>query len=303
MRIFLTGGTGFIGRHVVRALVDRGDECVVLSRSSANRWGDSAAVRLVRGDPTAPGQWQTEVSGTDVVVNLAGERIFNPLHRWTQERKELLSASRVSVTRNVVQAMRDAARSPRLLLSGSAIGYYGSRGDETLDESSAAGDDFLARLAVQWEEAALEGSDLAPVCLLRTGIVLGNDGGALPPLLTLFRTGLGGPWGSGKQWWSWIHIADQLRIILTALDRGLAGPINLTAPQPVTVNEFARELGKALRRPAFLRAPESALRAVLGEGATALFDLQRVVPARANAEGYEFEFPGVAEALRNLIAG
>lgn len=300
MRVLVTGGTGFIGTYLVRALAERGDECVVVSRSGADRW-NHPAVRVLSADPVIPGSWQNEIAGTDAVINLAGERILDPLHRWNPERKERLIASRVTVTRNVVDGIRGAARRPKLLLSGSAIGYYGPRGDETLDETASAGDDFLARLALDWERAALEAEEIVGVGLLRTGIVLGSDGGALRPLAGLFRTGLGGPWGSGRQWWSWIHIGDEIGLILHALDRGITGPLNLTAPDPVTVNDFARELGRALRRPALLRAPEFALRMMLGEGAATLFDLQRVVPQRALDEGYEFRFGKLPPALQDLV--
>jgi uncharacterized protein (TIGR01777 family) len=300
MRVLVTGGTGFIGTHLVRALIERGDECVVVSRSGRDQW-HSESVRLLQADPATSGQWQNDIAGTDAVINLAGERIFDPLHRWTNERKQILTTSRVTVTRNVVDGIRGSQLRPRLLLNGSAIGFYGPRGDETLDESSGSGRDFLATLAKEWEAAALEAQDIVAVSLLRTGIVLGSDGGALKPLLGLFKTGLGGPWGNGRQWWSWIHVVDQIGLTLFALDRGLSGPINLTAPNPVTVNELACQLGRALHRPALLRAPEFALRAALGEGAAALFDLQKVMPKRALESGYEFRFPDVAQALQDLI--
>jgi uncharacterized protein (TIGR01777 family) len=302
MRVFITGGTGFIGVELVRALLERGHDCVVVSRSGRDPWLDRAA-RVIKADPVAPGPWQNEIAGCDAVVNLAGERIFDPLHRWTNERKEQLTASRVTVTRNVVDGMRGAGRRPDRLVSGSAIGFYGPRGDEAVDESGTAGKDFLAHLASHWEEAALEARDVATVALMRTGIVLGVDGGALSPLLGLFKTGLGGPWGDGRQWWSWIHIADQIGFILFALDRGLAGPFNLTAPNPVTVSEFARVLGKALRRPALLRAPEFALRAAFGEAAAVLFDLQKAMPERVLDAGYEFRFPDLTVALDDLLRG
>lgn len=302
MHVFVTGGTGFIGTRLVAALAGRGDSCVVVSRSGHDGWKHTS-VRVVQADPTEPGSWQNEIAGCDAVVNLAGARIFDPLHRWSSERKEQLTTSRVTVTRNLVDGMRAAIRRPSRLVSGSAIGFYGPRGDEAVDESAAAGQDFLARLARQWEETALEARDVATVALMRTGIVLGTDGGALSPLLGLFKSGLGGPWGSGRQWWSWIHIQDQIEFMLYALDHGLDGPFNVTAPHPVTVNEFARELGRALRRPALLRAPEFALRAAFGEAAGVLFDLQRAVPRRALHAGYEFHFPDLPLALDDLLGG
>ncbi len=302
MRVFVTGGTGFIGARLVRALVRRGDSCVVVSRSGRDLW-KSQAVRMIRADPVVPGAWQGEICGCDAVVNLAGERIFDPLHRWTGERKERLTNSRVTVTRNLVHGMRAADRKPSRLISGSAIGVYGPRGDEAVDESAAPGNDFLALLSSSWESAALEAEDVAAVSLMRTGIVLGTDGGVLKPLLRLFKTGLGGPWGSGRQWWSWIHIADQIEFMLFALDRGLEGPFNLTTPNPVRVNEFARALGRSLRRPAFFRAPEFALRAAFGDAASVLFDLQKAMPVRVLDAGYEFRFPTMEVALDDLVIG
>lgn len=296
MRIFITGGTGFIGGTLVRALAERGDRCVVLSRSGSDPWGRDH-VQVVRGDPTARGPWQAELAGSDVVVNLAGARIVDPTHRWTDARKALLRNSRVETTKRVVEAMLEAARPPAALVSGSATGYYGPRGNDVVDESEPAGDDFLARLCAEWEAAALETSDVTRVTLLRTGLVLGADGGVLASLLPLFRLGLGGPWGDGTQWWSWIHVEDQVRLILYAIDHPLTGAVNATAPNPVTVNAFAQALGAALHRPALARAPAFALRLMLGEAADALLHLQRVVPRRALDAGFEFRHPELAGAL------
>jgi len=300
MRVFLTGGSGFIGALLVDALVKRGDECVVVSRSGKNPWKTSL-VRVVRADPSIAGDWQDLIGGTDAVINLAGERIVDPPLAWTSARKQKLRASRLSTTRNIVDGIRRANTPPSLFLSGSAIGYYGPRGDALVDESAEPGNDFLARLAYDWEEAATSAADVVPVTLLRTGIVLGKAGGALASLLPPFKLGLGGPWGTGLQWWSWIHISDEIGLILMLLDRRLEGPFNLTAPQPVTVNEFAAALGKVLRRPALIRVPGFLLRAGLGEAASALLDLQRVRPKRGLECGYQFEFPTIAGALEDLL--
>ena len=300
MRVFVTGGTGFIGTRLVHALAERGDECVVLSRSATDRWGNPR-VEVLKGDPTRPGEWQSRVGDADVVVNLAGKRLVEPPHRWTEARKRQLVQSRVESTRQVVAAIRAASTTPAVLLSASAIGYYGDRAAEVLDESASPGDDFLAKLSLKWEEAAREAEGVTRVALLRTGLVLDPKEGALAPLVPLFKLGLGGPWGSGEQWWSWIHIADEVGLILFAIDRELAGPINLTAPTPVTVNEFAESLGSALKRPAMLRAPAFAMRLALGEMANALLGSQRVVPQRALDAGYAFRFPDLAGALAELF--
>ncbi len=299
MRVFLTGGTGFIGSALVRALAARGDECVVLSRGGRTRWPD-LPVTIVEGDPTRPGAWQDRVQGAAAVINLAGEVIVDPPKRWTRGRKRRLWDSRVATTEQLVAAILRSRPRPAVLLSGSAIGYYGGRGDDLVDESAPAGQDFLAQLAAAWERAALAVSGDTRVTLLRTGIVLGRGGGALAPLLSVFRLGLGGPWGDGRQWWSWIHLADAVGLVLLALDRDLAGPLNLTAPNPVTVNQFAAALGNALGRPAAIRVPTMVVRAALGEAADALLNLQRVVPKRAGAAGYTFQFPELEGALREI---
>lgn len=301
MQVFLTGGTGFIGAPLVRALVGRGDHCTVASRAGSDPW-KHAAVRVLQADPTAPGGWQQEVSGCDAVINLAGERIIDlPFPWWTPSRKAALRLSRIATTAQVVAAIRAAPSPPRLLVSGSAIGFYGPRGDAAVDETSPAGSDFLARLAAEWEATARTVEDRATVALLRTGLVLGKANGALAPLLSIFRLGLGGPLGDGRQWFSWIHLADAIEAMLLVIDRTLGGPVNLTAPNPVTMNQLAEALGAALGRPASLRVPAVLLRLMLGEASAALLDLQRVVPARLLAEGFSFRFPTVAEALGDLV--
>jgi len=300
MHVFLTGATGFVGRHLVRAMLDRGDQCTVVSRSGRNPWGDPR-VTIVQADPTRPGEWQRAVAGMDAVVNLAGERMVHPLYRWTGRRKAQLVASRVETTRQVVGAIRAASPRPGVLVSGSAIGFYGARGDEILDESAPAGRDFLADLAVAWERAAREAGDVTRVVLFRTGLVLASDAPAMAPLVPLFRLGLGGSWGKGTQWWSWIHLADLVGLALLAIDASLTGPVNVTAPNPVTVDGFADTLGLVFRRPVLFRMPAVGLRLALGEAADMLLHLQRVVPARALAAGYRFRFPALREALEDLF--
>ncbi len=300
MRIFLTGGTGFIGSHLVRALLKRGDECVVVSRSGRDPW-QHPRVRVIVGDPTTTGDWQREVATAEAVVSLAGQRIVEPPLRWTERRKRLLRDSRINTTRNVVAAIRDSSPRPATLISASAVGYYGSCGDKTLDESAPPGADFLGKLAREWEAAATEARVVARVTVVRSGLILSTDSPVLQPLLPLFKLGLGGPWGDGRQWWSWIHLADVIGLMLFVLDNVLEGPVNLTAPNPVTVNDFAKALGRAVRRPALFRVPAAVLRVALGEAADALLGSQRVLPKRALDRGYQFQFPDLTGALQHLV--
>lgn len=273
---------------------------MVVSRGGRDLWGDSG-VTVVRGDPAAAGEWRRWVSGSDAVVHLAGAPIVKGARRWTRARKRVLVASRVEGARRLAAAVREASPRPGAFLSGSAIGYYGPRGDDIVAEGDPPGSDFLATLAVEWEGAALEAQDVTRVALLRSGIVLGRGSTAFDPLLPLFRLGLGGPWGDGRQWWSWIHVADHVGLVLHTLDKGITGPINLTAPNPVTVGEFARAMGRAVGRPAAMRMPGGLLRLVLGEAAHAMLELQRVVPRRALESGYRFRFPTLAEALADIL--
>jgi len=300
MQICVVGATGFVGTPLVRELSQRGDTCTVLTRGVIDPWRHKR-VEIVTAHLTKPGAWQERVSGCDAVINLAGARIIDPTKRWTADRKKLLRSSRVDLTHNLSLAICEAKDRPSAFLSASAVGYYGSRGDDVVDEDAAPGKDFLGELCVEWEAAAMEAGSDVSVALLRTGMVLGNGGGVLGPLLPLFKTGLGGPWGHGKQWWSWIHLADEVGLILHALDRKVTGPINLTAPKPVSVNEFAEALGSGLRRPSLFRAPEKMLRLALGESASALMASQRVIPKKAVATGYVFRFPSLYDALDDLL--
>ncbi|HET7038499.1 MAG TPA: TIGR01777 family oxidoreductase [Gemmatimonadales bacterium] len=300
MKAFVTGGTGFIGRHLVRALLDRSTEVVVLSRGSADAWNDPR-VRVVQGEGTRPGAWQAAVSGCHVVFNLAGASIFEPPYRWTGRRKVLIRESRVGTTHCLVEAIRGASPRPAALVSQSAVGYYGSRGDTLLDETAPPGTDFLAGVCVEWEEAARTAQDVTRVTLLRSGMVLERGGGAMGPLLRVFRLGIGGPWGSGAQWWPWIHMADMVGLMLFAWDRSLTGAVNVAVPEAVQVRDFARALAEVLHRPAFARVPEQAIRTALGEAAGALLASQRITPARALAAGYPFRFPSLHAALTEVV--
>jgi len=303
MRVLVTGGTGFVGRALIPALGRDGHAVVAWARSVGRTRGLlGPAVDLV--DAKGGGDALAAALGScDAVVNLAGEPILGG--RWTPARKALLRESRVQFTEDLVRAWARATRPPRVLVSGSAVGYYGDRGAERLDETSARGEDFLATLCEQWEFAA-RGAEArgARVVLLRTGVVLGRDGGALAQMLPPFRFGAGGPVGSGRQYMPWIHLDDLIGIVRTALiDDAIRGPINGVAPNPVTSREFAGALGRALRRPAMLPMPSLALRAVFGEAATVLLASQRVEPAALRAREFRWAHRTIDSALTDIVNG
>jgi uncharacterized protein (TIGR01777 family) len=254
-------------------------------------------------------QWDTQtgplpvaaLSGVDAVVNLAGEPI--DARRWSDQQKVRIRDSRVITTRNLVEGLGSVGQKPAVFVSGSAVGFYGDRGDELLDEASAAGKGFMSELCQEWEREAGRASELGiRVVKIRTGVVLSMEGGALKKMSAPFKLGLGGTLGSGKQWFPWIHIDDIVGIFRHAILTGsLAGPVNGVAPQPVTNSEFTRELARALRRPAFLPVPEIGLKVLMGEMAEVLVGSQRVLPKAALASGYEFHYPRLGQALADLL--
>jgi uncharacterized protein (TIGR01777 family) len=307
LRVTVTGATGLIGRALVAALLDRGAQVTVLSRDPARaaaRLGAAglAPARTVGWDPLgepAPGQ---ALAGRDAVVHLAGE---NVAQRWTPRAKDAIRESRVIGTRHLVAGLRQAEDGPDVLLSASAIGYYGAHGEEPLDEEAPAGDGFLARVCVAWEAEAAKASQLGIRAVqVRTGVVLDPDGGALAQMLSPFRLGVGGPVAGGRQYVSWIHRDDLVSILAAALaDERWDGPINATAPEPCTNRELSRALGRVLRRPAVLPVPGFALRVLYGEMAEIVTTGARVVPAKPLVLGYQFLHPHLPEALRAAIAG
>jgi len=289
MRIVVTGGTGFLGRSLVERLQAE-HEVIVLTRRPRTA-GE------VHWSPQTPDRkWIDTVNTAQAIVNLAGEPIA--AGRWTVARKRAIHDSRIAATRAVVAAIRGAPRPP-VLINASAIGIYGDRGDEPLTEESPPGADFLASVCKEWEAEALKAADRSRVVLLRTGLVLAQDGGALPQLALPFRLFVGGPVGSGRQYWSWIQRDDWVELVrLVTMSDTIVGPINLTAPEPVTNAEFARTLGRVLHRPAIVPAPAFALRVLLGEMADAMIlGGQRVLPAKARSVGYSFRYPTLGAAL------
>jgi len=297
-KIVVAGGSGFIGEPLVRRLLERGDDVAVLTRNPSK----VSAGRAVLWNPAAEGSWMDEVAGADVVINLAGENVGGG--RWTDARKKQIMESRVVATTALVDAMRRQPGPPRTLVSASAIGFYGDRGDERLDERATPGTGFLPAVTQRWEELARAAEPFARVVILRFGIVLAANGGALAKLLLPFRLGAGGPMGSGRQWMSWIDRDDVLRMIEWAIDRDTArGTYNATAPTPVTNRDFAIALGRALHRPSMLPTPGFALRLALGSEMAdeMLLGGQRVLPERAIEEGFEFARPKLDAALADAI--
>jgi len=301
MRVLVTGGTGFIGRRLVSRLLARGDEVVVLSRGMA-RGAKAEATRILVWNPESGRPTPDAFGAIDAVVNLHGESIAGG--RWTSAKKERIRNSRVLGTRHLVQGIAGASPRPRVLVSGSAIGYYGPHGDESLDERSPSGQDFLSGVSREWEAEAERARDLGVrVVTIRTGIVLGAGGGALKPMLIPYQLFVGGPVGSGAQWMSWVHLDDEVGLILHALDRpNVDGPLNATSPNPVRNRDFARALGRALGRPSLVPAPAFAMRLLLGEMADALLLTgQRVLPQKAEDTGYRFHHPLLGEALESVL--
>ncbi len=293
MRVTVTGGGGLIGGTIVAMLRERGDEVTILSRSGsggASRW-----------DPLAEPAPAAALEGRDGVIHLAGEPIAQ---RWTPAVRESIRTSRTTGTANLVRGIGALVQAPRVLVGASAVGYYGDRGDEVLTEESAPGSGFLAETCVRWEQAALAAREHGlRVCVLRTGVVLDRSGGALAKMLPPFRLGVGGPVAGGRQYISWIGIADLARLYLAALDDArYDGAFNATAPAPVRNADFAKALGRALHRPAFAPVPGAALKLLFGEMAEIITDSQNAVPARLLELGHAFERPQLDGALADALA-
>jgi uncharacterized protein (TIGR01777 family) len=299
MKVFITGGTGFLGAALTESLLSQGHSVTILSRSSRNR-GLRLGLAYAEGDPTRRGTWQQEIARHDVVINLAGASIFRT---WDDRSKEAIRNSRVLTTRHLVEAIGQAGKNITLL-SGSAVGYYGFRDDDELDENSPPGDDFLARVVKDWEAEAKRAEEFgARVVLCRIGVILGRDGGALSKMLAVFKWGLGSPLGSGKQWFSWISLQDLVNIFLYLMEKeNISGPVNCTSPHPVTNREMTRALGQALHRPTFLPPiPGFLIRGVLGEFSDVFIKGQKVMPRKLLEDNFIFRFPEIREAFVHLV--
>jgi uncharacterized protein (TIGR01777 family) len=328
MRVALTGATGLIGRRLVSSLRARGDDVTVLTRdperarerlgnqtrAPGSSDGSLGALEAVRWDPLEEPAPTAALAGRDAVVHLAGE---NVAQRWSASAKQAILDSRVEGTKQLVRGLTalEPAQRPRVLVSGSAIGYYGAHGDEPIDEDAPAGNDFLARTCRAWEIEALETQSLPlagtpsgaqagrmRVATLRTGVVLDRNGGALAKMLPPFKLGVGGPVAGGRQFVSWIHVDDVVGIALSAIDgEQWEGPVNATAPEPQRNRDFSRALGRALRRPSLLPVPGAALRLLYGEMAEIVTSGARVLPAKALVLGYKFRYPKLDAALRAAL--
>ena len=293
MKITITGASGLIGAKLVERLRARGDELTTLSRTPSS----AGAVAWQPEDEPAPA---AALAGRDAVIHLAGE---NVAQRWSDEAKRRIRSSRELGTRHLVAGIEAADPRPRVLVSSSAVGYYGPHGDEKLDEQAAAGDDFLADVCVIWEREARRAADLGlRVVCVRTGVVLDQSGGALAKMLPFFKLGAGGPVAGGGQYMPWIHVDDVVGLYLAALDgEAWDGPVNASAPEPVTNKTFSKALGRALHRPAVAPVPGLAVRALYGQMAEIVTTGQRVVPRRAQELGYAFAHPDLDEALRSAL--
>jgi len=299
MKILITGGTGFVGTQLTSRLIKDGHEVTILTRSLKRSGEAPRGISYLQGDPNQKGPWQEAIKNHDGVINLAGASIFS---KWTEEHKKAIRESRVNTTRNIVEGIPSHPEKPFTLFSTSAVGYYGFCGDEELVEDSAPGNDFLARIALEWEGEALKAREKgARVVITRFGIVLGEKGGALSQMIPLFKKYIGGPIGSGKQWFSWVHIKDLAEAFVFLMKHPeISGPVNLCSPNPVRNKDLAKALGKALHKPSFLPAPGFMVKFVLGEFGSVILEGQRVIPRRLLEKGFVFQYPDIDKALQNV---
>ena len=301
MKIAIAGATGFVGSRLVEQLQSQGHQIVILTRSPQQASNRFPQAEIVGYNPLKSGEWQATISGCDAVINLAGEPIAEK--RWTPDQKQVMLESRKLGTEKIVEAIAQATVKPPVLINASAIGYYGTSETSKFDETSPAGTDFLAQVCTAWEAAAQAATVSGTrVVILRLGIVLGENGGVLGKMLAPFSAFVGGPIGSGKQWFSWIHRDDVVKLIIAAItDPQIEGVYNATAPNPVTMETFAQTLGTVMSRPSWLPVPNFALEALLGEGAIVVLQGQQVIPTQTLAQGFEFQYPTLQPALAAIL--
>lgn len=300
MKILLAGATGFIGKSLIDELLRDRHELYLLTRHSS-KVNPRTGLSILQWDGKTQGAWAQTASGVDAVINLSGAGIAEK--RWTPARKKVLESSRIDSTRALVTFMHNSPKRPSVFLNASAVGYYGNVPDGNVPENAPHGKDFLSDLCKQWEDEAKKAVSLGiRTVLLRTGIVLEQGGGALAKMVFPFQIFAGGPLGSGKQWLPWIHREDEVGAILFALkNQNISGPVNLTAPHPVTMEEFCTSLGKVLHRPSWAPVPSFALHLLLGEMADMLLGGQKAVPQKLSTAGYSFKFPELEPALKAIL--
>jgi len=300
MKVAITGATGFVGSRLVERLQSQGHQVLILTRDRSRASKAFPNAEIVAYTPTESGDWQQSISGCDAVVHLAGEPIGEK--RWTEEQKQEILNSRKLGTEKIVEAIANANPKPSVLVNASAIGYYGTSETASFNETSSAGNDFLAQVCQSWEAEAKKVKETGTrLVILRFGIVLGM-GGALAKMLPTFKLFIGGPIGNGRQWFSWIHRDDLVNLILAALTRSdIEGVFNGTAPNPVNMNELCQALGDVLNRPSWLPVPDLALEVLLGEGAKVVLEGQKVLPENTLSKGFEYQYPTIKSALEDIL--
>ena len=299
MNVFIAGGTGFIGQALIQKLLLTGHTVTALARNPKKIGALSPQLRLVPGSPLIAGPWQQELASHEVIINLTGASIFT---RWTPAAKKMILHSRIAATRNIVEAIPAQAVSPVTLINASASGYYGPCQDEEKYETDPPGAGFLASVCQAWENEAQQAQGTARVIRLRTGVVLGKNGGALAAMLPAFRLGIGGKLGHGRQWFPWIHLADLTSAVIFIMENSkIHGPVNLSAPKPVRNEEFTKCLGKTLHRPTFLPVPGFAIRFALGEISSVVLEGCRMMPGVLLENGFRFRFSDIQSAIADII--